>query len=128
MSSLQLPPYVLEHIFDSLKLNSKLLNYHRRTARFVYVRERSPKLTLNFIHQVIEERTHAQNITINVHFGPRSASKLFEEIKGGRERFSMFAWKLYEMKVLGNHVINHLFFACRQIVFGILVHLIEFVR
>lgn len=66
MSSLALPPYVLEHIFDSLKLHSKHQDYQQRLAiDFLWLPNKAAeKINLNFVHLIIEERGHSENIQL----------------------------------------------------------------
>lgn len=69
MSSLHLPPYVLEHIFDALKWHAKHANYQQRKAiDFVWIPPSNNAVNLNFVHLIIEERTHWQNIQLFIQF------------------------------------------------------------
>lgn len=72
MSSLNLPPYVLEIIFNSLQFNSKRKPYQQRKANdFLWIanNKKAAKIDENFVHLIIEERTHLENIRlfISVH-------------------------------------------------------------
>lgn len=83
MSSLQLPPYVLEHIFNSLgeggAVRSDSGYYQRRrgqpriavpsNTRFLDEPRRKRKsifeiVNANYFHMVVEERTHHENIQL----------------------------------------------------------------
>lgn len=80
MSTLNLPPYVLETIFNSLKLNSSEKDYQKRKANdFLWIanNEKASKIYENFIHLIIEERTHQENIKlfISVHKACRKSEE-----------------------------------------------------
>lgn len=68
MSSLNLPPYVLEMIFDSLKLNSQHEDYQRRQGiDFLSIPRNDDPLQAiddNFVHLLVEEKTHLENIRL----------------------------------------------------------------
>lgn len=64
VSSLQLPPYVLEHIFNALKFNSNKRDYQQRTANdFLWIPDHL-SIDKNFVHLIIEEREHQENIKL----------------------------------------------------------------
>lgn len=68
MSGLNLPPYVLEHIFNSLKLNQTYRDYQKRIAMdFIAipaVKNTFSKVNENYVHLIVEERTHRENIQL----------------------------------------------------------------
>lgn len=64
MSSLRLPPCVLEHIFNSLKVNSGAKNYQDRIGMDVWIPDNSPNVNANFVRLIMEERSHADNIRL----------------------------------------------------------------
>lgn len=72
MAPLQFPPYVVEHIFNALKLNSTHENYQQRKGiDFLWIPtdQSSKRTNSNFVHLILEERTHQANIKlfISVH-------------------------------------------------------------
>lgn len=80
MSSLELPPYVLEHLFDSFKEERSENVYQRRIGtRFLTVpeiTEKSRAIDENFFHLIVEERTHLENIKIFI-----SVQKAFQRTR-----------------------------------------------
>lgn len=65
MSSLKLPPYVLEAIFDALKLNPAEADYQQRVGiDFLWIPPVSDNVNANFIHLILEERSHSENIKL----------------------------------------------------------------
>lgn len=70
MSALKLPPYVLEHLFNSVQIHSTNADYQQRKAMdFLWIPPNGNKVNANFVHLLIEERTHAENIKmfISIH-------------------------------------------------------------
>lgn len=79
MSSLQLPPYIVEHIFNSLQGNSTEESYALRKAlHFLWIPAHSEKLNFNYVHLIIAERTHLANIQMFI-----SIHKAFQQKKNG---------------------------------------------
>lgn len=72
MSSLDLPPYVVEHIFTSLQSKQTNPDYQQRKGTdflFIPTANSCLKIDENFVHLIVEEREHAENIKlfISVH-------------------------------------------------------------
>lgn len=84
MATLQLPPYVLEHIFNSLDCNYTPATdaYQERVAEeriamALIVDARPTEIHRNYVHLIIEERSHQENIQlfIAVHRGYQHRGK-----------------------------------------------------
>lgn len=68
MSPLQLPPYVLEHVFNCIdwRYQPRTEPYNERIATKRIAVAGLPQLNTNenFIHLLIEERSHSENIKL----------------------------------------------------------------
>lgn len=81
MSALQLPPYVVEHIFNSLKVQSQHDDYQQRVGvAFLWICQNSPKINENFVHLIVEERSHHENIKMFI-----SAHKMYQSKEDRKE-------------------------------------------
>lgn len=64
MSGLKLPPYVLEHIFDSQKAKVEVAYQRRQANEILCIPHHAPEINVNFVHLIVEERTHQENIRL----------------------------------------------------------------